>query len=93
LGHIVSREGVKVDPQKIQDITKCHIPKNIKSLRGFLGLIGYYRNFFNNYACIVGPLTYFLNKNSFVCKEEDTLAFSLLKDVMSSTLVILVKHS
>jgi hypothetical protein len=42
LGHIVSREGVKVDPQNIQAITKWPIPKNIKSLRGFLGLIGYY---------------------------------------------------
>ena len=35
LGHIVSQEGVKVEPQKIQDITKWSIPKNIKGLRGF----------------------------------------------------------
>jgi hypothetical protein len=38
LDHIVSREGVKVDPQKIQAIAKWPIPKNIKSLRGFFGL-------------------------------------------------------
>jgi hypothetical protein len=41
LGHIVSREGVKVDPQNIQAITKWHIPKNTKSLRGFSGLTIY----------------------------------------------------
>ena len=38
LGHIVSREGANVDPQKIQAIKKWSTPKNIKSLRGFLGL-------------------------------------------------------
>jgi hypothetical protein len=88
LGHIVSREGVKVDPQKIQAITKWPIPKNIKSLRGFLGLTRYYQKFVKNYACIAGPLTSLLKKNSFVWNEEATLAFSLLKDVMSSTLVL-----
>ena len=36
LGHIVLGEGLKVDPKKYYDITKCPIPKNIKSLRGFL---------------------------------------------------------
>jgi hypothetical protein len=85
LSHIVSWEGVKVNPPNIQDITKCPIPKNIKGLRGFLGLIGYYLNFVKNYAHIVGSLTSLLNKISFVWNEEATLEFSLLKDCMSST--------
>jgi hypothetical protein len=38
LGHIVSHEGVKLDPRKIQSITKYHIPNNIKDLRVCLGL-------------------------------------------------------
>jgi hypothetical protein len=42
LGHVVSRERVNMNPQKIQVITKWPIPKTIKSLRGFLGLTGYY---------------------------------------------------
>jgi hypothetical protein len=85
LGHIVSREGVKVDPQKIQDITKCPTPKNIKSLRGFLGLTGYYQKFVKNYARIAGPLTSLLKKKTFLCNDKATLALSLLKDFMYST--------
>ena len=88
LGHIVSREGVKMGPQNIQSITKFPTPKNIKSLRGFLGLIGYYHKFVKNYESISFPLTYLLKKKSFVWNEEATLAFSLLKDVISSTLVL-----
>jgi hypothetical protein len=88
LGHIFSREGIKVDPQNIQDIKKWSIPQNIKSLSGFFGLIRYYRFFFKNYAHIAGTLTYILKKNSFVWKEDTTLTLSLLKDAMYSTPVL-----
>jgi hypothetical protein len=88
LGHIVSREGVKVDPQNIQAITNWLIPKNIKSLRGFLGLTRYFHKFVKNYARIAGLLTSLLKKKSFVWNEEATLAFSLLKHAICSTLVL-----
>jgi hypothetical protein len=42
LGHVISREGVKVDPEKNKAITEWTKPKNISKLRGFLGLTGYY---------------------------------------------------
>lgn len=57
MSHSISKEGVKVDPQKIQITTKWPIPKNINSLREFLKLTGYYWKFVKNYACIAGPLT------------------------------------
>jgi hypothetical protein len=63
LSFIVSREGVKVETQKIQAITEWPIPKNIKSLGVFFGLIRYYHKTFKNYAHIAGPLTSLLNKN------------------------------
>jgi hypothetical protein len=53
-----------------------------------LGHTGYYRKFDKNYACITTPLTYFLKKNSFAWNEEATFAFTYLKDVMTSTLVL-----
>ena len=65
LRHIISKEGVKVDPNKIKAIKECPNPDNISKLRGFLGLIGYYRTFIKNYAHITRPLTNLLKKNSF----------------------------
>src|SRR6202020_734610 len=56
LGHIVSHEGVKVDPSKIKAIKEWKIPTSIKHLRGFLKLTRYYRKFFKNYGRIATHL-------------------------------------
>ena len=55
LGHVISKEGVKVDPEKIKSITEWPNPTNISKLRGFLGLTGYYRRFIRNYAHRTAP--------------------------------------
>ena len=65
LCHIVSHEGVKVEPNKIKVIKEWKIPTTINHLRGFLELTGYYTKFVNNYGRIVAHLTTLLKKYAF----------------------------
>jgi hypothetical protein len=88
LGHIISQEGVKVDPSKIKAITEWPKPNNISKLRGFLGLTGYYRRFIKNYAHLTTPLSNLLKKNSFKWDNNAEECFETLKRVMSSAPVL-----
>ena len=88
MGHIVLHEGLKVDPNKINAIMEWPIPKTIKKLRGFLGLIGYYRRFVNNYGCIVAPHTIVLKKDSFHWSESANVSFEQLRKAMCTTPVL-----
>ena len=82
LGHILSHEGVNVDPNKIKTIKEWKIPTNIKHLRGFLRFKGYYRKFVKNYGRIIEPLTSLLKKDAFSWTTEATKAFEHIKEAM-----------
>lgn len=56
LGHVICQNEVGVDPNKISSIEHWPVPRNVKGVRGFLGLTGYYRKFIANYEKIVKTL-------------------------------------
>ena len=63
LGHIVGRRGLECDPKKIEDVKSWPIPDCLKSIRQFLGFVGYYRRFIPRFADIATPLVYLTGKD------------------------------
>jgi hypothetical protein len=88
LGHIIAESGVRADPGKIKAMVEWPLPTNIKALRGFLGLTGYYRKFIKGYGSIVAPLTTMLKKNAFHWDAAAREAFQNLKATVTEAPVL-----
>lgn len=83
LGHIVTPEGVRPNPDKIYAIKQYPIPKTTKQIKGFLGLLGYYRRFIKNFAKLTKPLTKCLKKGAVIeHNEEFVSAFETCKNAL-----------
>ncbi len=57
LGHVISREGICVDPNKVEAVVKWERPTNVTKMRSFLGLVGYYRRFMEGFSRLATSLT------------------------------------
>ena len=57
LGHIVSEEGIQVDPKKVEVIVESKPPRNVTEVHSFLGLTGYYRRFVKGFSITAAPMT------------------------------------
>ncbi|XP_021898880.1 uncharacterized protein LOC110815391, partial [Carica papaya] len=86
LGHIVSRDGISVDPAKIEAVVKWERPKTVTKIRSFLGLAGYYRRFVRGFSSIATPLTKLTKKNvKFEWDEKCESSFQKLKRRLTTT--------
>jgi hypothetical protein len=81
-----------VDPKKIEAMQEWTHPKNIRSLRGFMGLTGYYHKFAKNYGKIATPLTALLKRNSFTWTLAAAQYFQNLKMAMFTTPVLTLPY-
>ena len=89
LGHIVSEEGVRTDPKKLQAVSEYPTPTDVRSLRSFLGLASYYRRFIPNFAKTAGPLYTLTKKHvEFVWTPQSHIVFEKLKKLSTSGSVL-----
>lgn len=86
---MISDQGVGTDPSKISAISSWPTPVNVKELRSFLGLAGYYRKFVRNFSIISKPLTELLKKHAiFVWTQAHQQSFSALKYALINSPVL-----
>ena len=72
LGHVISKDGIHTDPEKLSAIKTWPVPKKVKEMRQFLGFAGYYRRFIRNYANIVEPLNNLLKGHCTTGRKAQT---------------------
>ena len=89
LGYIVSAEGIRTDPKKVQAVQEFPTPSNVTQLRSFIGLTSYYRRFIRNYTRVAGPLHALTGKNrTFVWDDACQSAFEELKRLLTTAPVL-----
>ncbi|CAI7851949.1 unnamed protein product [Closterium sp. NIES-54] len=91
LGHMVSTQGIHVDPKKIEAVRTWKTPENVKELQQFLGFANYYNRFVPQYAKIATPLTNLLKKNTpFKWEDVHQQAMEQLKTALTSAPVLIL---
>ena len=83
LCHIVSAEGIRVDPVKIEAVVNWKPPQSVTEVRSFLGLAEYYRRFVKGFSVITSPLTKLLRKGvMFEWSDKCQNSFEQLKEML-----------
>jgi hypothetical protein len=85
LGHIISKQGIAVYPEKIEAIRGWPKPRNVSYTRYFMGLVGYYRRFIVGFSKIYHPITSLQNNGTkFEWKLKCEKNFNLLQELLTS---------
>eukprot|EP00253_Pinus_taeda_P028202 PITA_28202 len=88
LGHVISKEGIAVDPEKIKTILEWPVPKDVADIRSFMGLAGYYRRFVEGLSRVAYPITSSKKGRSFKWSSECQQSFEKLKQLLTSAPVL-----
>ena len=84
LGFVINKDGVKPDPDKVKAIRTLPEPKNVREIRGFIGMCSYYRRFIPNFSKIAEPLIELTKKYArFKWTPDCQSAFDYLKDSLT----------
>nr|GEW70197.1 reverse transcriptase domain-containing protein [Tanacetum cinerariifolium] len=90
LGHKISKNGIEVDKAKVDVIDKLPHPTTIKGIRGFLGHVGFYRRFIQDFSKIARPMTRLLEKDTpFIFSKECVEAFQTLKRKLTEAPILI----
>nr|GEV03427.1 reverse transcriptase domain-containing protein [Tanacetum cinerariifolium] len=91
LGHKILKSGIKVDKEKVDVIAKLPHPTTVKGVRSFLGHVGFYRCFIQDFSKIARPMTHLLEKETpFVFSKECVDAFDTLKKKLTEAPILVV---
>ncbi|XP_071905663.1 uncharacterized protein [Coffea arabica] len=91
LGHRVSKDGIVVDPAKVEAVMNWKQPETPTQVRSFLGLAGYYRRFIQDFSKIVGPMTELTKKgNKFIWTPKCESSFQELKKRLTSAPILVL---
>jgi hypothetical protein len=89
LGHLVGRDGVRVDPRKVDSVMQWPVPKDVHQIRAFLGLANYFRRFMQGYSTMVAPLTSLTKKDMvWDWSPECQRAFEMVKQALTNAPVL-----
>ncbi|XP_019166516.1 PREDICTED: uncharacterized protein LOC109162252 [Ipomoea nil] len=89
LGHVITKEGIRVDPTKIRAVKEWPTPKTVPEIRSFLGLAGYYRRFVPDFTKIAQPMTKLMKKEiPFRWDASCVSAFQELKERLTTAPVL-----
>jgi hypothetical protein len=93
LGHIISEDGIAIDPEKIEAIREWLFPKNMIQVTSFMVLAGYYRRFIIGFLRIAHPITSFQRKEKkFQWTKDCERSFQQLKKLLTSAPILRISY-
>jgi predicted CoA-binding protein len=89
LGFLITREGIKPQPDKIQGILNMQCPRTLKDVRCFVGIVNFYRDLYPKRAETLAPLTDLCGqKTKFIWTDTQESAFQKMKEILAQDVML-----